>query len=184
MRVADALDLCSKWLPFFERNTNRWFGQMMRPVRDAANVASGRMSEGLRALQAGIADSQARDMWSAATIGEIAMLGVYVSVACQDVKPSFGALVRNPWFVFTQAPFAAHKALALIERLRIDLPERNSDGSLGGVDLCDGRLHVRQGKTVQARECLERVRRRLRDAGIDHVPAPVAALAAEIERSR
>jgi hypothetical protein len=55
-------------------------------------------------------------------------------------------------------------------------------GMLGLVDLCDGRLLVRQGKRAEARECLERIQQRLRDAGIEHLPGPVIALAAEIER--
>lgn len=53
---------------------------------------------------------------------------------------------------------------------------------LGLLDLCEGRLLVHQRKKAQARVCLERIQRRLHEAGIEHVPAPVAALAAEIEQ--
>lgn len=58
----------------------------------------------------------------------------------------------------------------------------NLSGMLGLVDLCDGRLLVRQGRTAQARECLDRIRHRLRKAGIEHLLGPVTALAAEIEQ--
>jgi hypothetical protein len=106
----------------------------------------------------------------------------YVSIARMDVKPPLSALVRNPWFVFTQAPFAARKARALIERLRADLPAMNLSGMFGLVDLCDARLLLHQGKIADARDRLERIQCRLREAGIEHLPATVTALIAEIER--
>ena len=92
------------------------------------------------------------------------------------------ALVLNPWFIFTQAPFAARKARGLIERLRVDLPAMNLSGMLGLIDLSDARLLVHQGKRAEARDLVERIKRRLLDAGIEHVPGPVMALAAEVER--
>ena len=59
------------------------------------------------------------------------------------------ALVLNPWFIFTQAPFAARKARVLIERLRVDLPAMNLSGMLGLIDLTDARLLVHQGKRAR-----------------------------------
>ena len=85
------------------------------------------------------------------------------------------------WFIFTQAPFAARKARRLIERLRAEAEQKDLRGFLGLIDLCEGRLLAHQGKQAQAREALERIRRFLAAAGVEHVPAPVAALAAEIE---
>lgn len=179
-RVANALDVCSEWLPFLESNSNYYFGQPMRLVRDASELAGGRLSDGLRNILAGMLDLQVRDMRTTAGIVQSALLNIHVAVVCKDVKPTLGVLMRNPWFVFTQAPFAAHKARGLIERLRVELQERNLSGLLGLVDLHEGRLLAHQGKKEQAQECFERIQRRLRDAGVDQVPAPVAELAAEI----
>ncbi len=50
-----------------------------------------------------------------------------------------------------------------------------------GRPVRDGRFVAHQREQAQALECLERIHRRLRDAGIAHVPAPVAALAREID---
>ena len=105
-------------------------------------------------------------------------------LALMDVKPSVGALIRNPWFVLTQAPFAARRARALIERLRAEAVAKELNGMLNMVDLCDARLRAHQGKPGQARECLDRIESRLRDAGIDHVPVALQKAAAEIEASR
>jgi hypothetical protein len=112
---------------------------------------------------------------------EIFLLLTYASIARFDVRPSLGAILRNPWFVFTQAPFAARKARALIERLRAQADAQGMRGYLGLIDLGEGRLLAHQGKRAQARATLERIRRRLMEAGVEHVPAPVAALAAEID---
>ena len=182
MRAEPALDLCNEWLPYLERNENYWFGQPTRQVRAGAELARGRLSDGLRDFLAGNRDLHARGIEANAVLSDGFLLLTYVSIARLDVKPALGALVSNPWFVFTQAPFAARRARSMIECFRAELPAKNMSGLLGLVDLCDARLLVHQGKTAQARECLEQIQRRLRDAGIEHLPATVTALAAEIER--
>jgi hypothetical protein len=111
---------------------------------------------------------------------EVFLLHTYVTIARRDVKPTVGSLIRNPWFVFTQAPFAARKARQLIDRLRIDCELKNTRGYLGLVDLFEGRLLAHQGKKQQAKEVVERIRCRLDEAGIESIPAPVAELMAEI----
>ena len=50
------------------------------------------------------------------------------------------------------------------------------------VDLCDARLLIHQGRRAHARECRDRIRQRLREAGMEHLPGPVASLATEIEQ--
>ena len=182
LRGEAALQTCREWLPYFESNGNGWFGQQLRQTQAAAELACGRLSTGLRNYLAGLGELHGTGLLGTTALIETFLVLLYASVARLDVKPTLGALLRNPWFVFTQAPFAARKARALIERLRVELPAKNMSGMLGLIDLCDGRLLVHQGETAQARECLGRITRRLRDAGIEHVPAPVAALAAEIER--
>jgi len=182
MRAEAALDVCNEWLPYLERNQNEWFGHGMRSACAIAQMAGGRLSDGFREFLAGIRDSRARGYECSACLTEVFLALSYVSIARMDVKLPLSALVLNPWFMFTQAPFAARKARRLIERLRVDLPALNLSGMLGLIDLSDGRLLVHQGKKTEARECLERIQRRLLDAGIEHVPGPVMALAAEIER--
>jgi hypothetical protein len=116
-----------------------------------------------------------------AFISEVFLALAYVAIARRDTAPALGAIVRNPWFVFTQAPFAARKARRLIERLRAEAEQKELRGFLGLIDLGEGRLLARQGKKTQARAVLERIRRFADTAGVEHVPAAVAALAAEIE---
>ncbi len=182
-RTAAALDICNAWLPYLETNANYYFGQMLRGAHDVGELAGGRVSSGMRGLMARILDSRARDMQWSASVYERVLLGIYVGVACKDGKATLGAVLRNPWFVFTQAPFAARKARALIERLRVELLARHMRGALDLLDLYDGRLLVRQGKRTQAQECLARIQQHLRDAGIVDLPPPVAALATEIASS-
>ena len=181
-RTAAALDLCNEWLPYFETNANYYFGQQLRLVHHVGAMAGGRLSDGMRGVMAGMLELRARDIQASASLFERVLLGIYVGVVCKDGKATLGAVMRNPWFVFTQAPFAASKARALIERLRAELPAKYMSGGLSLVDLYDGRLLAHQGKTTQAQECLARIRQQLHDAGVDDAPAPVAVLAAEIGR--
>ncbi len=181
MRAGPALELCNEWLPYLEQNECYWFAQPARQVRAAAELAHGRLSDGWRNFLAGNRDLHARGLEANAALSDGFVLLTYVSIARLDVKPALAALLGNPWFVFTQAPFAARRARSMIERFRAELPAKNMSGMLGLVDLCDGRLLVSRGRKAQARECLDRIRQRLRDAGLEHVPAPVAALTAEIE---
>jgi hypothetical protein len=54
-------------------------------------------------------------------------------------------------------------------------------GFKGLIDLGEGRLLAHQGKKAEAREVIARIHRFIADAGVEHVPASVAALAAEVE---
>ena len=170
--------------PFLDGNENRWFSLLLRPVRAGAELTRGQLSDGMRGLLAAVRDAGASGMVASMGLIESLLLSTYVSVALMDVKPSVGALIRNPWFVLTQAPFAARKARALVERLRAKALAKDHHGMLNMVDLCDARLRAQQGKPGQARECLDRIESRLREAGIDHVPAALQKAAAEIEASR
>ncbi len=76
------------------------------------------------------------------------------------------------------------KARRMIARLRAEAEQKDLRGFLGLIDLGEGRLLAHQGKTAPAREVLARICRFLDAAGVEHVPAPVAALAAEIEGGR
>ena len=184
LHAAPALALCSEWLPYLERNESRWSALLMVSVRAGAELSRGQLSDGMRGLLAAVRDARASGMVASMGLVELLLLSTYVSVALMDVKPSVGALIRNPWFVLTQAPFAARSARALIERLRAEALAKDHHGILNMVDLCDARLRAHQGKAGQARECLDRIESRLREAGIDHVPAALQRVAAEIEASR
>ncbi|MBI1814211.1 MAG: AAA family ATPase [Deltaproteobacteria bacterium] len=168
-------------LPYLQENENYWFGQAAKTVRASVDLLSGHLSSGMRGVFDSIRSFGEHGWEPAVHTTETFVLVVYVYAARRDITPPLGALIRNPWFVFTQALFAARKARRLIERLRAEANERNLRGMHGLIDLCEGRLLAHQGKKAQAREVLERIRRRLAEAGVEHVPAPVAALAAEIE---
>jgi hypothetical protein len=83
----------------------------------------------------------------------------------------------------TQAPFAARRARGLIDRLRVDLEAKNMRGMLGMVDLDEARLLVHQRRNADASEVIQRIYRRLRQANLEALPAPVVALKAEIGHS-
>ena len=106
--------------------------------------------------------------WELLAMGsDVFLLHTYVTIARRDVKPTISSLIRNPWFVFTQAPFAAQKARRLIDRLRIECEEKNTRGYLGLVDLFEGRLLAHQGKKLKAKEVVDRIRCRLNEAGVE-----------------
>jgi class 3 adenylate cyclase len=182
LRFSDAASVIDAWLPLMEQSENYIFGMQMRMVRAGADMTLGQLSPGMRRLLAGIQDFRKEGRELHATLVEVILALTYVSIARRDVTPTVGALLRNPWFVFTQAPFAASKARKLIERLRVEVESKDMRGLLGLIDLCEGRLLAHQRKKMQAGACLERIQRRLRDAGLEHIPGPVAALAAEIDQ--
>ena len=84
-------------------------------------------------------------MPASAALLEMCLLMALVSGARLDIKPSARALILNPWFVFTQAPFAGHRAKALIAKCRTESEGFNFRGVLGLIDLCESRLLAPQG---------------------------------------
>lgn len=182
--VDTAFELSGEWLARCERDGNRWTGGQLGVAHSAASVARGRLSDGLRRLRAVTAEMRRDGMVSSASIGEQALLNVYTAVACRDAKPGLDVLLRNPWFVITQAPLAARKAQALIDRLRAEWGAGQAGGLLIGVDLCAARLSAHQGRAAEARSCLQRVCEGLRRAGVEREPTAIAALAAQVESLR
>jgi Beta-lactamase len=180
-RFEEAGRVIDDWLPFLEENENYWQGQPTRGCRAAVDLASGQLSSGMRGGLDSARSLREAGFEASAVFTDVFNLLAYVSIARRDVTPAFGALLRNPWFVFTQAPFAARKARRMIDRLRAEAEQKDLRGFQGLIDLAEGRLLAHQGKKAQAREVLERIRRFLADAGVEHVQAPIAALAAEIE---
>ena len=69
----------------------------------------------------------------------------------------------------------------MIERLRIELPRRQQAGYLSYVDLGEAMLCAAQRNSARSRECLQRYRQYLFDAGIEQVPARVAEIEAELD---
>ena len=183
-RFEEATRLLDEWLPYLERNENYWFAQPAKGNRTAIGLASGQLSDGMRGMLAAIRGYRERGWELSVFFSEVFLMLTYVSIARRDTAPALGAIVRNPWFVFTQAPFAARKARRLIERLRAAAEQKDLRGLLGLIDLGEGRLLSHQGKKAEARAVLERIRRFLAAAAVEHVPAQVAALAAEIEAER
>ena len=180
MRIDEALEVCRVWQPYLERNENHWFGLMMSQVRASTDLAHGELSSGFRALLTGLDTCRARQMMSIASLAEAFLALTYVSISRMDIKPSLSAVVRNPWFVLTQAPFAASRAGALIIRLRRELKDKDLSGMRGLVDLGEARLLSHRGRKSEAREVLQSIQVRLEDAGVDPIPAPVRAIVAEV----
>ena len=175
------LEVCGQWLPYFQSNGNLWNAAQLEPFNHAASMMQGRLSDGLRNLHTAIAKAKAAGHLQNATLGEIVLMTVLVSVARGGARPPLGVLVRNPWFVFTQAPFAARKAAALIEHLHVELPRLQQAGYLPLVDLYEAMLCAAQRNSARSRECLQRYRQYLLDAGIEQVPARVTELEAELD---
>lgn len=180
MRIDEAQEVCQAWQPYLQRNENRWFGLMMSQVRASTDLAHGDLSSGFRALLAGLDACRARQMVSITSLAEVFLALTYVSISRMDIKPSLVAVARNPWFVLTQAPFAASRAGNLIMRLRGELKEKDLSGMRGLVDLAEARLIGHQGRKSEAREVIQRIRKSLEDADVDPNPAPVKAIFAEV----
>jgi len=81
-----------------------------------------------------------------AGISEATLIATYVVIAWGEGTATLGMLLRNPWFVLTQAPFAARKARLLIDRLPARFEQEGMRGSLAMIDLGEGRLLVHQRK--------------------------------------
>lgn len=175
-----ARKISDQWLEYFDRNENNWFGLQMKMVGASVDLAHGELSDGLRRFLALVRQAQNQGMIATTALSETFLLFTYVSIARLDVKPSVGALFRNPWFVFTQAPFAARKARRLAARLRETCPSSGFDGLLNMVDYCEGRLLAHQRRQADADACLQRIRERLRQAGVETDTSAVTALAGEI----
>lgn len=168
------------WLPYREHHEDRWFGGFMSLAYGGAEAALERLSQGVRRILAIQRDSRERGAGQWVVTANNAEVTLWVSVARRDVTPTLGALLRNPWFVFTQAPFAAGKARKAIASMR-----RESDNGFRGfdplTDLAEARLLSARRKKAGAREILARIRRTLENAGVDPNPEAVRALEAEID---
>lgn len=181
MHLDDARRLCNAWLPTFVQLGNVWFARTLSSVGFSMDLASGQLSDGLRGMQAVLADLKNAGYLVAAALCEVFLLMTYVSIARRDVKPEIGAILRNPWFVFTQAPFATRNARRMIKRLRLELPQNSMHGFLGIVDLCEGRLLAHRGEQVQAQMVIQRIRTWLDEAGVEEVPKAVKELQAQVD---
>jgi class 3 adenylate cyclase/tetratricopeptide (TPR) repeat protein len=182
MRQEDALRICSAWMPYLERNENRWFGVRLRPVQCSARIALGDFSAGLRELRATVDDRFTTQIASSGSFAELFLALTWVAVARRDTQPPLKALLANPWFTFTQAPLAAHRAARLIARLRSKYEAEGRWGSMNLIELADARLRAHRGDVAGARDCLARIESRRREAGLDDRPAALQALADEIAR--
>ena len=182
LRFVEAARVVDVWLPYLEQCENHQLGSILSSIRAGVDMIAGQLSSGMRRFIASIQTFRDGNQGILAILFEISLALTYVSIARRDVTPKLGSLLRNPWFVFTQALFAERKAKRLIDLLHTEVESRDIRGLLGLIDLCEGRLLAHQRKKAQAALCLERIRLRLREGGIEHDPAPVAALAAEIEQ--
>ena len=181
-RFDEARVVCAEWMPYLSDGGNLWQGAHLKQVQACADLALGDLSNALRRLLAGCSEAHAQGMTATGGLLDTCLLMAYASVARLDVKPSASALMRNPWFVFTQAPLARRRAHALIAHMSRGAEDIGYTGLLALVDLTQGRLLTHAGRKAEAREALDRLRERLRRGGADPSPEPVVALAAEIDR--
>jgi class 3 adenylate cyclase/tetratricopeptide (TPR) repeat protein len=180
MRFEEARALCERYVGYLTEGGNHWFGQPMRSARDAIGMAGGNYSDGMRSGLANIELARRQSWEESAFTSKLLLLLTYVSIARRDMPPSFIALMRNPWFLLTQAPFAAGYAIRLIRRLRGQVEANGAHGFDGAIDLAEARLLAHQGRHRQARVLLDRMRERLRGLDLENEPMTLARLAAEL----
>lgn len=180
MRAGECLAVCHEWLPLLLRQDNLYVAALMKPAQASATMLSGHFSQGLRQLQAIVRASRAGQTVASNFVADITLAVAWVGIARREVKPALSVLLRNPWFTFTQAPYAARRAAAAIAKLRADITAAGHWGQMNLVDLADGRLQVHLGKVDAARECLARIDGRRCDAGLGDRPKAVQGLADEI----
>lgn len=182
MGPRDALRLCDEWMPYLDRHESRWFGVRMRPVQCSARIALGEFSAGLHDLMACVDDRVTKQIGLSGSFAELNLMATLVAIARREGRPSLRALLGNPWFTFTQAPFAARRAAAQITQVRADAAAAGRWGYTNLVDLADGRLQAHLGRLDAARECLARIDARRREAGLGDRPKAVREWADEIDR--
>ncbi len=181
LRVDEAAAVCEKWLPYLERSENVWLGMMLRAADAAVRLARGDLSAGLRdALRSQALVGEKGYRSTSLFIGAFIML-THVSIARMDLKPPLLALLRNPWFTFTQAPLAARTSRRLTAELQRDCAEFGLHGMASLLDLGQGRLLARQGRADAARACVDRIRNRLNEAAFASEPMALSALVTEID---
>lgn len=180
-RIDEAAAVCERWLPYLERSENVWLDMMLQAAGAAVRLARGDLSAGLRdALRSQALACERGHRSTSLFIGAFIML-THVSIARMDLKPPLSALLRNPWFTFTQAPFAARTSRRLMAELQRDCAEFGMHGLANMLDLGQGRLLARQGRADAARVCVDRIKNRLNDAAIADQPISLSALTTEID---
>ncbi|MGB7306381.1 MAG: adenylate/guanylate cyclase domain-containing protein [Burkholderiaceae bacterium] len=182
LEPAPAAQLCADHLAYTRDNGNQWTGRHLQFPASAAALAQGDLSNGLRDFLGLIEQASQAGMRATSTLASALLVNVYTTVARFDIMPGPGHLAANPWFVFTQAPFAAGKARALARQLRADATATDSAGIFLLLDYAEARLLAHRRKKKDAALVLARIRSQLRAAGTDHDPAAVVALTQEIEK--
>ncbi len=181
LRIDEAAAVCEKWLPYLKRTENAWFEMMLQAADAAVRLARGDLSAGLRDALRSQALARERGHRSIGLfIGAFIML-THVSIARMDLKPPLTALLRNPWFTFTQAPFAARTSRRLMAELQSDCAAFGMHGLANLIDLGQGRLLAGRGSADAARACVDRVKNRLHESAIASEPVTLSALIAEID---
>lgn len=185
MRFDEARALCDRYVGFLLDGGNHWFGQSMVGARHVVDMARGDYSAGMRGGLATIEWARRQGWEESRFYGEVLLLQAYVSIVRREPPPRTGHLLANPWFVATQALFAAQHARRLLLRLRAEASSAGLHGFDGLLDLAEARLLAHQKRHAEAGLLLERMRVRLVGGGISHVPATLVRLESEIvARSR
>ena len=184
LHIDEAAAVCEKWLPYLERSENIWLGLMLHAVDAAVRLARGDLSTGLRdALRSQVLAQERGYRSTSVFIGAFIML-TYVSIVRRDLKPPLSALLRNPWFTLTQAPFAARTSRRLMAELQSDCVAFGLRGLANLLDLGQGRLLAQQGRADAARACVARVRNRLSEVAPTSQPMALSTLSSEIDAIR
>ena len=184
LRIDEAAAVCEKWLPYLERSENVWLEMMLQAADAAVRLARGDLSAGLRAALRSQALAREKGYRGTSMLVGAFNVLTYVSIARMDLKLPLSTLLRNPWFTFTQAPFAASTGWRLMAELRNDCTEFGLHGLANMLDLGQGRLLARRGRADAARACTDRIKSRLDDAAIATQPTTLSTLISEINAIR
>jgi class 3 adenylate cyclase len=112
------------------------------------------------------------------TLGE-----AYVRMACREVSPGVGVILRNPAFLVRHVLPAARHARTLLEDTRHQAEATGMKGFEGLISFSLARLHAHQRRRDEARAELERCVEFLRAAGAPALPPQVGELAERLGAS-
>jgi class 3 adenylate cyclase len=177
-----ARDVTAAWLPIMQAHGNYWVAAMLQITQAAADVALGRMSDGMRDLARLEAELDECGYAFVAIVARFTIARVHVLVARREVDVKTSWLLRNPWFVTRHAMPAARRAQEELDALRMEALTNGFAGFLGMIELSRAQLFARTGEPELAREAVARVRDFLAAAGVQGTPLPLQRVEAELEQ--
>jgi class 3 adenylate cyclase len=169
-----------EWLPRARRAGNTWAASTLAVYGGFIVALDGDYSRGVRQAMAAWEEQLRHDFMLTAMFTEFSFAGLYLTLATREgPRPAIGRLLRNPWFVATQAVPAARKARRMLDELSVQLEERGWHGGLGRVTFLSARLRQHEGDRDGVRRDLDVLHRFLDQHGLG-TPKLVADFEASI----